>query len=169
RRPARGLRGSPPSGGPGRSEPGGRPMRIQARQLNGTVDEIDVLPDATARELKQLLKDSAYSCSDSSDEITRALTIVEVVFEMHQLDDEETLLEAGITAGTEVPDETLVERGCGRRLDPETGEIYHLKFRPPPEEVVERLVHRSDDQDRRCSAAVWLRWFRRRSGPKILG
>lgn len=58
--------------------------------------------DATARELKQLLKDSAYSCSDSSDEITRALTIVEVVFEMHQLDDEETLLEAGITAGTEV-------------------------------------------------------------------
>lgn len=46
-----------------------------------------------------------------------------------------------------VPDETLVERGCGRRLDPETGEIYHLKFRPPPEEVVERLVHRSDDQE----------------------
>eukprot|EP00435_Cladocopium_sp_Y103_P006401 s5384_g2.t1 len=28
-----------------------------------------------------------------------------------------------------VPDDTLVERGCGRRLDPETGEIYHLKFR----------------------------------------
>ncbi|CAJ1407098.1 unnamed protein product [Effrenium voratum] len=46
-----------------------------------------------------------------------------------------------------VPDDTLVERGCGRRLDPETGEIYHLKFRPPPEEVVDRLVHRSDDQE----------------------
>ncbi|CAL1165718.1 unnamed protein product [Cladocopium goreaui] len=48
-----------------------------------------------------------------------------------------------------VPDDTLVERGCGRRLDPETGEIYHLKFRPPPEEAVDRLIHRSDDQDRR--------------------
>ena len=29
----------------------------------------------------------------------------------------------------EVPDETLVERGCGRRLDPETGDIYHMKFK----------------------------------------
>lgn len=46
-----------------------------------------------------------------------------------------------------VPDDTLVERGCGRRLDPETGEIYHLKFRPPPEEAVDRLIHRSDDQE----------------------
>ena len=25
----------------------------------------------------------------------------------------------------EVPDETLVERGCGRRLDPETGVIKY--------------------------------------------
>mmetsp|Transcript_34016 Transcript_34016/g.87218 ORF Transcript_34016/g.87218 Transcript_34016/m.87218 type:complete len:307 (+) Transcript_34016:59-979(+) len=47
----------------------------------------------------------------------------------------------------EVPDETLVERGCGRRLDPETGDIYHLKFKPPPEDIVDRLVHRSDDQE----------------------
>lgn len=47
----------------------------------------------------------------------------------------------------EVPDDTLVERGCGRRLDPETGEIYHLKFKPPPAEIVDRLVHRSDDQE----------------------
>jgi len=46
-----------------------------------------------------------------------------------------------------VPDETLVERGCGRRLDPQTGEIYHLKFKPPPAEIVDRLVHRSDDQE----------------------
>mmetsp|Transcript_155011 Transcript_155011/g.376365 ORF Transcript_155011/g.376365 Transcript_155011/m.376365 type:complete len:257 (+) Transcript_155011:1-771(+) len=46
-----------------------------------------------------------------------------------------------------VPDETLVERGVGRRLDPETGEIYHLKFKPPPEDIVERLQHRSDDHE----------------------
>merc|ERR1711920_1153245 len=39
-----------------------------------------------------------------------------------------------------VPDDTLVERGCGRRLDPETGEIYHMKFKPPPMEIQERLV-----------------------------
>ena len=31
-----------------------------------------------------------------------------------------------------VPDEILVERCCGRRSDPVTGAIYHLKFNPPP-------------------------------------
>merc|ERR1712061_143118 len=46
-----------------------------------------------------------------------------------------------------VPDDTLVERGCGRRLDPQTGEIYHLKFKPPPLAIVSRLIHRSDDQE----------------------
>lgn len=35
----------------------------------------------------------------------------------------------------DVPDEELVERICGRRGDPETGKIYHLKFNPPPPEV----------------------------------
>jgi adenylate kinase len=45
----------------------------------------------------------------------------------------------------EVPDSLLEERACGRRTDPETGKIYHLKYNPPPAEVVERLVHRKDD------------------------
>lgn len=44
-----------------------------------------------------------------------------------------------------VPDEILVERVVGRRSDPKTGLIYHLKFRPPPPEIVDRLVTRSDD------------------------
>ena len=30
-------------------------------------------------------------------------------------------------------------------MDPETGEIYHLKFKPPPEDVQDRLIQRSDD------------------------
>jgi len=54
----------------------------------------------------------------------------------------------------EVPDDTLVERGCGRRLDPESGEIYHLKFKPPPAEIVDRLVHRSDDQEDKIRARL---------------
>eukprot|EP00903_Cladosiphon_okamuranus_P009346 g8912.t1 len=44
-----------------------------------------------------------------------------------------------------VPDEMLIQRVVGRRLDPETGDIYHLDFSPPPAEIVGRLVHRSDD------------------------
>jgi adenylate kinase len=47
----------------------------------------------------------------------------------------------------DVPDDLLVERGVGRRNDPVTGKIYHLRFDPPPAEVVDRLVHRKDDTE----------------------
>lgn len=45
----------------------------------------------------------------------------------------------------EVPDALLEERAVGRRSDPETGAIYHLKYNPPPPEIAQRLVHRKDD------------------------
>jgi len=45
----------------------------------------------------------------------------------------------------EVPDDILVERVCGRREDPVTKKIYHLKYSPPPQEIVGRLTQRSDD------------------------
>jgi adenylate kinase len=47
----------------------------------------------------------------------------------------------------EVPDDLIVNRIVGRRSDPETGEIYHLQFSPPPAEIVHRLVHRPDDTE----------------------
>jgi adenylate kinase len=45
----------------------------------------------------------------------------------------------------EVPDALLEERAVGRRSDPETGAIYHLKYNPPPADIAARLVHRKDD------------------------
>ena len=45
----------------------------------------------------------------------------------------------------EVPDALLEERAVGRRSDPQTGTIYHLKYNPPPAEIADRLVHRKDD------------------------
>jgi adenylate kinase len=45
----------------------------------------------------------------------------------------------------EVPDQLLEERACGRRTDPATGKIYHLKYNPPPAEIADRLLHRKDD------------------------
>lgn len=45
----------------------------------------------------------------------------------------------------DVPEEVLVERVTGRRTDPETGKIYHMKYNPPPADVIDRLVQRSDD------------------------
>lgn len=54
----------------------------------------------------------------------------------------------------DVPDSELVERVVGRRLDPETGDIYHLKFKPPPAEIVDRLQQRSDDTEEKCKARL---------------
>jgi adenylate kinase len=45
----------------------------------------------------------------------------------------------------EVPDALLEERAVGRRSDPVTGKIYHLKYNPPPADVAARLEHRKDD------------------------
>lgn len=47
----------------------------------------------------------------------------------------------------EVPDEVLVERITGRRSDPDTGRVYHIKFDPPPADVADRLIQRSDDTE----------------------
>lgn len=46
-----------------------------------------------------------------------------------------------------IPDEIVVDRVDGRRIDPITGLVYHLKFNPPPveQEILTRLEHRSDD------------------------
>ena len=46
----------------------------------------------------------------------------------------------------EVSEAALMERSAGRRLDPTTGNIYHLKFKPPPPHIFGRLVIRPDDQ-----------------------
>eukprot|EP00250_Pteridium_aquilinum_P026296 c32805_g1_i1 orf=123-1058(+) len=48
----------------------------------------------------------------------------------------------------EVPDDILIERVVGRRLDPVTGRIYHLKYSPPDsQEIAERLTQRFDDTE----------------------
>lgn len=47
----------------------------------------------------------------------------------------------------EVADEVLLERITGRRSDPETGRVYHVKFDPPPPEIADRLIQRNDDTE----------------------
>ena len=51
----------------------------------------------------------------------------------------------------EVPDDMLIERVVGRRLDPETGKIYHVKYFPPEsDEVAARLTQRADDTEEKA-------------------
>jgi len=45
----------------------------------------------------------------------------------------------------EVPRELLIERAVLRRQDKRTGQIYHLKYNPPPPGA--DLEHRADDQE----------------------
>ena len=48
----------------------------------------------------------------------------------------------------DVPDNLLVERVTGRRSDPVTGQIYHIKYKPAPSaEIAARLTQRSDDTE----------------------
>jgi adenylate kinase len=46
----------------------------------------------------------------------------------------------------DVPEEVLVERFSGRRIDPVTQKGYHLKYIPPPPEIIPHLIQRDDDK-----------------------
>jgi adenylate kinase len=45
----------------------------------------------------------------------------------------------------DLPRELLMERATLRRTDVRTGQIYHLKYSPPPDSA--QLVHRDDDRE----------------------
>ena len=68
------------------------------------------------------------------------------------------LEKAGVTLDAvvliEVPDSRIVERVTGRRMDPETGDIYHVQFRPPPADIAGRIVQRKDDTESACTARL---------------
>jgi adenylate kinase len=50
-----------------------------------------------------------------------------------------------VVAQIDVPREMLMERATLRRMDKRTGQIYHLKYNPPPPDA--ELVHRADDHE----------------------
>ncbi len=45
----------------------------------------------------------------------------------------------------DVPDEVVVERISGRRIDPKTGKVYHIKYNPPPSDI--EVIQRDDDKE----------------------
>ncbi|NPB07841.1 MAG: adenylate kinase [Aquificae bacterium] len=61
---------------------------------------------------------------------------------------EEMLKEKGLKVDHvilfDLPDEVIVERLSGRRIDPRTGEVYHVKYNPPPPGV--EVIQREDDR-----------------------
>jgi adenylate kinase len=97
----------------------------------------DLVPDAVVNEIV----DAALADADGFvlDGYPRNLSQAEYL-------SEQTDLTAAIFL--DVGEDELVRRLTGRRMDPETGDIYHTEFNMPDDEAVEeRLVQRDDDTE----------------------
>ena len=97
----------------------------------------DLVPDAVVNEIV----DAALADADGFvlDGYPRNLSQAEYL-------SEQTSLTAAIFL--DVGEDELVRRLTGRRMDPETGDIYHTEFNMPDDEEVEkRLVQRDDDTE----------------------
>ncbi|XP_049386142.1 adenylate kinase 5, chloroplastic [Solanum stenotomum] len=57
----------------------------------------------------------------------------------------------------DVPDEILIDRCVGRRLDPLTGKIYHVtNFPPETEDIKARLITRPDDTEEKVKSRLQI-------------
>lgn len=101
------------------------------------MDQGELVPDAVVN----AIVDEALSAADGFilDGYPRNLDQVEELEDMTDLD---------IVIALDVSEEELVHRLTGRRMDPETGDIYHVEYNPPGDPDVEgRLVQREDDTE----------------------
>ncbi|ELY81350.1 adenylate kinase [Natrinema gari] len=101
------------------------------------MDQGELVPD----EVVNAIVDEALSQADGFvlDGYPRNLEQAEELEDMTDLD---------VVLYLDVGEEELVHRLTGRRLDPETGDIYHVEYNPPEDpNVEERLVQRDDDTE----------------------
>ncbi|WP_226480227.1 adenylate kinase [Natrinema amylolyticum] len=67
---------------------------------------------------------------------------------IEQAEELEDMTDLDVVLYLDVGEEELVHRLTGRRMDPDTGDIYHVEYNPPEDpEVEERLVQRDDDTE----------------------
>jgi adenylate kinase len=65
---------------------------------------------------------------------------------LDQAEQLDQMADVDLILSLDVSHEELVHRLTGRRLDPETDEIYHIEYNmPDDEDIRERLVQRDDD------------------------
>ncbi|MCU4741482.1 adenylate kinase [Natronoglomus mannanivorans] len=85
---------------------------------------------------------------------------------LEQAEELEDMTDLDVVLQLEVGEDELVHRLTGRRMDPETGDIYHLEYNPPEDEdVEERLVQRDDDTEETVKER--LRVYRESTEPVI--
>ncbi|MFP9061776.1 adenylate kinase [Natrialbaceae archaeon A-chndr2] len=101
------------------------------------MDQGELVPDAVVN----AIVDEALSSADGFilDGYPRNLEQVEELEGMTDLD---------VVIALDVSEAELVHRLTGRRMDPETGDIYHVEYNPPEDpDVEERLIQREDDTE----------------------
>ncbi|WP_049924637.1 adenylate kinase [Halopiger djelfimassiliensis] len=85
---------------------------------------------------------------------------------LEQAEELEGMTDLDVVLYLDVSEEELVHRLTGRRLDPETGEIYHVEYNPPEDpEVEDRLEQREDDTEE--TVRERLRVYRENTEPVI--
>lgn len=85
---------------------------------------------------------------------------------LEQADELEDMTDLDLALYLDVGEEELVHRLTGRRLDPETGDIYHVEYNPPEDpDVEDRLEQRDDDTEETVKER--LRVFRENTEPVI--
>ncbi|RBI61759.1 adenylate kinase [halophilic archaeon] len=119
------------------------------------MDEGELVPDPVVNEIVQAALDEADGYV--LDGYPRNLSQAEYLDEITDLD---------VVLYLDVDEEELVHRLTGRRLDPETGDIYHVEYDPAEdEEVAERLVQREDDTEE--TVRERLRVYRENTEPVV--
>ncbi len=121
----------------------------------GYMDAGELVPDEVVNEIV----DTALSSADGFvlDGYPRNHAQAEELEEMTDLD---------VVLTLDVSEEELIHRLTGRRMDPETGDIYHLEYNPPEDaEVEERLIQRDDDTEETVKER--LRVYRENTEPVI--
>lgn len=119
------------------------------------MEEGELVPDEVVNEIVREALESAegyvldgYPRNDSQVEYLESITDLDIVLHL------------------DVNEAELVRRLTGRRVDPETGENYHVEFDMPDDEAVrERLVQRDDDEE--DTVRERLRVFEENTAPVI--
>ena len=115
----------------------------------------ELVPDPVVNEIVKVALDDADGFV--LDGYPRNLSQVEYLSEIAEID---------LVALLDVSTEELVDRLTGRRMDPETGDIYHTEFNMPDDEAVrDRLVQRDDDTEE--TVRERLRVFEENTQPVI--
>lgn len=114
----------------------GTPLGLEAKQY---MEAGELVPDNVIIGLiKERMRDSDAENGVLFDGFPRTIPQAEALSQ---------IAEVGLVISIQVPDDAIVERIVGRRMDPETGEIYHIKFKPAPDSISGRLIQRKDDNE----------------------